>query len=74
MILLVMIVSLELFVMDETEPPYAIAFAWFVLLLIWTSMRFDDSRGLLPSKLKLLDKGLEGTIVRSKASGQDKKV
>jgi hypothetical protein len=42
--------------------------------MLWTSMRFDDTLGLVPSKLHLFDRGLEGLIVRSKASGPTKKI
>ena len=35
-------------------------------------MRFDDHRGMLPSRLELLGSGLRSTLVRTKTTGVGK--
>ena len=35
-------------------------------------MRFDDHRGLVPSRVRILRNGLRGTLVRTKISGLGK--
>ena len=74
MLLIALLAALEFYVMDDEKPAYSRAMAWYILLLVWTAMRFDDTAGLLPEKLKLFDRGLEGLIVRSKSSGPGRKV
>ena len=74
MFLVSILAAWEFFIMDEAKTPYARALAWFVSVMLWTSMRFDDTVGLLPAKLKLLENGLEGLIVRSKSTGPGRKV
>jgi hypothetical protein len=55
-------------------PPYARALAWVRLLKLWTAMRFDDTRGLLPATMALASRGLDGTLARTKTTGAGRKV
>ena len=59
MVLISIAASLEYYIMDRDKPLYARGLAWLVLVLIWTAMRFDDSRALLPSRLRLLAFSME---------------
>ena len=63
----------ELAVLDTTRPQYERMFAWYRLLRIWASLRFDDHRGLVPSYMTCTPQGFHGTLVRTKTSGAGRK-
>ena len=69
------IMGLELLVTTEREevPLYAKAIAWVKLLKIWTAMRSDDTRGLIPHGMRLSARGLEAYIERTKTTGIGKR-
>ena len=46
---LVFLVLFEGVVMSKREPKFIRMFAWYRLVRYWSSMRFDDHRGMLPS-------------------------
>ena len=70
---LAIVVAMECKVVDVQAPEFIGMFAWYRLVRAWTAMRFDDHRGLVPSRMKLLALGLRGTLVRTKTSGANKK-
>ena len=59
---------------SETAPRYFRAFAWAKLVKFWTSSRSADLAGLVPSNLRLDQKGLSAQLQRTKTSGPGKKV
>jgi hypothetical protein len=66
--LLTMVISLELFVCSD-RPKFHRGVAWLRLVKLWTCMRFDDTKGLRPSRLILGDGGLRGVLERTKTTG-----
>ena len=55
--------------------PYHRAYAWWKAVKVWASLRFDDHRGLVPAGLTWADdKGLAGTLTRTKTTGRGKRV
>ena len=73
-LLLAQLAALERRVTDTAAPVYSRLYAWIKLLRHWTSMRWDDTSGVVPSELHMRARGLAGRLVRSKTSGRDKKV
>ena len=70
----VLIGSLELLVMCNSEPLYARALAWYKLLKLWTASRTGDLTSLRPSSLRLTSFGLIGCLERTKTTGPGKRV
>ena len=66
------LVSLEIFVMDEEQEVYFRFIAWTILLACWTSMRVDDIQNVLPETLKVSKRGFTGRLARTKTSGPGK--
>ena len=66
------LVSLEIFVMDEEQEIYFRFIAWTILLACWTSMRVDDIQNVLPETLKVSKRGFTGRLARTKTSGPGK--
>ena len=62
----------EAVVVDVTLQNYVRMYAWWLLLKVWGSLRFDDHRGLIPKGLFLGADGLRGALVRTKTSGAGK--
>ena len=73
-LLLSQLVALERRVADLEAPAYSRLYAWIKLLRHWTSMRWDDTSGVVPGELHMRARGLAGRLLRSKTSGRDKKV
>jgi len=48
--------------------------AWWHLLAMWASLRFDDHRGLAPGSVQLTARGLEAVLSRTKTTGPGKRV
>ena len=71
---LALIVSLELVVCDARWPRYKRGYAWFWLVRCWAAMRFDDTRGWVPSNSQLGHLGLRIWLERTKTTGCDKRV
>ena len=74
MVLLGIVLSLELYVVDETRPRYCRGVAWLRLVKIWASLRFDDTLGIRPELMVLTSGGLEAQLERTKTSGPGRKV
>ena len=68
------IIALEQTVMSVFEARFVRAFAWYRLLRHWTAMRWDDTVGIVPSRLRLMARGLAGRLERTKVSGPGKKI
>ena len=66
------VAALESVVVDEKRACFTRAFSWYRLLRHWTSMRWDDTRGLSPASLKWRARGLVGSLTRTKTSGPGK--
>jgi hypothetical protein len=64
--------ALERHVVDLQEPEYTRMYAWWRLLKVYGTLRFDDHRGLLPESLELGTEGLVGKLARTKTSGRGK--
>ena len=47
---------------------------WWVLLPNWVTLRLSDHKGLLPGQITVKDRGLSGTLSRSKMLGSDKSI
>jgi len=71
---LCIVAGLEREVVDGNAPRYFRAYAWWILLSAWASLRFDDSRGLAPASVTLTLRGLEAELVRTKTTGPGKAV
>ena len=63
----------EAVVVDSTSPKFVRMFAWLRLVRVWTALRFDDHRGIIPRRMVLTSTGLRGTLVRTKTSGAGKR-
>ena len=70
---LAFISAMERLIVDTSQHKFVRAFAWYRLIRIWSGMRFDDHRGLLPSTLRLQSGALHGTLVRTKTTGAGRK-
>ena len=71
-ILVQMICSLERIVVSDTEPLYIRAFAWLRCVMVWASLRSDDTMGIVPSSL-VTDAGVLSMVLeRTKTSGPGK--
>ena len=65
----------ERVVTADTEKSYVRVFAWFKLIKLWAALRWDDTLGIPPSLVDFReDKGMRGKIVRSKATGEGRRV
>ena len=70
---LAFVASMERIAIVLHQPKFVRAFSWYRLVCLWSGMRFDDHRGLLPSKLRIQDAALRGTPVRTKTTGAGRK-
>ena len=70
----ILIGSLELLVMCNSEPLYAHALAWYKLLKLWTASRTGGLTSLRPLSLRLTSFGLVGCLERTKTTGPGKRV
>ena len=62
-------------VVDLSEKRYVRAFSWFKLLKLWAALRWDDTMGIPPSSVQMLPgRGLRGKILRSKTTGEGRRV
>ena len=66
--------AMERIVVDETEPFYHRAFAWYKLIKVWSCARFSDTTGLPWNSVGWDIDGLTGELVRTKTTGPGKKV
>ena len=68
------LVSLELEVCDESQPTYARALCWVILLAVWACMRLADFEGIDMRRIRLVGTGLSGVLTRTKTTGPGKRV
>ena len=68
------VVAFELYLRNESNPPYKRMLAWVKLVRIWGAMRFDDTLHIDPSTLALRESGLEFDISSTKTTGPGKRV
>ena len=72
MLTVAMLISLELLVVDESEPMYKRALAWAYLVMVWGALRCDDLQSVLPTRTTLSNYGLKMVLGKSKTTGPDK--
>jgi len=68
------VLALEREVLDQGVAVCYRCYAWWHLLALWASLRFDDHRGLPPGSVILTARGLEATLERTKTTGPGKRV
>ena len=73
-VLTAMIVGLEHLVVCVQTPRYYRAFAWWLLIQNWATLRFSDHRGILPSSAKIDVTGFTAQLTRLKTLGADRTV
>ena len=61
-------------VMDSSLPVFWRVLSWWLLFQAWSTLRFDDHRGIVPKDLEISETELVGKLSRSKATGQDERV
>ena len=69
-----LLIALELAVLDSSRPPFDRALAWYRLVKVWTSCRYDDTRGISPASMRLDHRGFFAMIERTKTTGAGKKI
>ena len=69
-----MMASLELYVLDQSQPKHKRYKAWTMLVKAWGTMREDDLQHLSPGKFRAMGELLVSELMRSKTSGASKRV
>ncbi len=69
-----LVCALEDAIMDADRADLERALAWWMCASVWCSFRFDDHRGLPPSRIQETNSGYEFVLDRSKTTGPDKAV
>ena len=69
-----LVLALEREVMDADVAVCYRCHAWWHLLAVWASLRFDDHRGLSPSAVEITARGLEAVLERTKTTGPGKRI
>ena len=65
----------EFLVLEMSEAGYIRLFAWFKLVKLWAMLRWSDTQGVPPMRMRWTkEDGLEGEIVRSKTTGAGRRV
>lgn len=72
-ILLMMILSMELYVCNKGRERHRRLVAWVRLLKCWGCMRTSDTQGINPARLTLTAQGLRGFLEVTKTTGPNKK-
>ena len=72
-LLLRLVEGFEAVVADAERPLYRRAFAWYLLLRHWASLRWDDTQGIQPSSFDRRARGLYAALEKSKTSGPGKR-
>jgi len=68
------VLALEREVMDQDVAVCYRCHAWWHLLAVWASLRFDDHRGLPPGAVQFTARGLEAVLERTKTTGPGKRI
>jgi len=71
---LALVLALEREVVDPAVPLCYRCHAWWHLVAVWASLRFDDHRGLAPCAVQFTPRGLEAVLSRTKTTGPGKRV
>ena len=66
--------ALEMYVADESNPPYLRGVAWVRLVKVWATLRYDDHSWLSPETIIYQDGVLSATLTRTKTSGAARRV
>ena len=69
-----LMISLELCVMDQDQAAYWRALAWFKLIKIWASLRWNDTMGWMPNSTAMSSASLTAELAHTKTTGRDKRV
>ncbi len=69
-----LLMTMETMVVDENEMVYDRCICWWTLLTCWTTMRFDDHRGVIPSEIRDTGDGWNFDLRRTKTTGPGKQV
>lgn len=69
-----LLIGFELLVVDAGFPHHVRAFAWYTLVSVWASARFDDLQLASPQALVFSGRGLAVSLSRTKTSGAGKKI
>ena len=65
----------EFLVLEMSESGYIRLFAWFKLVKFWAMLRWSDTLGIPPARMRWSkNDGLTGDIVRSKTTGAGKRI
>ena len=67
------VVALELYVCLESEPEYARALGWVVLLMVYASLRADDVQAIRPETMEITGSGFKAKLGRTKTTGPDRR-
>ena len=67
------IMSMELYVCDISQPLYLRALAWLWLLMHWCSLRADDCQGLDTHRMLMTHYHWQGVLLQTKTSGPGRK-
>ena len=68
------VLAWEATVVDKDLPAYDRMYAWWQCVRVWSSLRFDDHRGLVPCAMSMEAGNFKAILTRTKTSGQDKRV
>ena len=66
--------AMENMVMDTEEQQYVRMFAWLVLIMWWSTLRWDDTQWMVQDSMELSERGFKAEFRRTKTTGKDKKV
>ena len=70
----ILLVKIERYILDDSEPSALRVFGWVKLLKTWASLRWSDLRAIKPAELRLTDGRLATTLRKTKTSGPTKRV
>ncbi len=59
-------------IMDVNEAAYVRGLFWWTVLGCWSTLRFDDHRGIVPDGFRASGDGMSFELTRSKSTGPDK--
>ena len=68
----ILLAAFEDTVLSADKPVFVRVLSWWLLVQSWSTLRFDDHRGLLSSDFIVSVTGLQARLTRSKVSGSDK--
>ena len=69
-----LLVKIERYILDDSEPSALRVFGWVKLLKTWASLPWSDLQAIKPAELRLTDGGLATALRKTKTSGPTKRV